>query len=171
MPARMRCRAEMDDRLPLFFYVKWKARSQLERDRDEVRRCLHVRLGHLPSGVMVGVGRLRLREVRQVARRERRSDRRHCEQDETQSQCPGKTGAMGGANHDACGVTRIPPSRPRASFSLELLVCNCKSVDFALSREHGSTGRFCPAPSCYRHFRRNHARAARSSSPSSSSSS
>jgi hypothetical protein len=84
MPTRMRCRAEMDDRLPLFVYVQWKGRSELERDRDELRRCLHVRLGHLPSRVMAGVDRLRLREVRQVARREGRSDRRHCEQDETQ---------------------------------------------------------------------------------------
>jgi hypothetical protein len=117
MPARMRCRAELDDRLPLFVCVKGKARSELERDRDEVRRRLHVRLGHLSSRVMAGVGRLRLREVCQVARREGCSDRRHGEQDETQGQCSRKTGAMGGANHDVGAVTRIPPSRGRPSFS------------------------------------------------------
>jgi hypothetical protein len=171
MPTRMRCRAGMDDRLALFVYVKGKARSKLERDRDEVRRRLHVRLSHLPSRVGAGVRRLRLREVRQVTRREGRGDWRHCEHDETQGQRPAKTGAMGGANHDAGGVTRIPPSRPRASFSLDTLVYRRKSVDSGLSPGHRSTGRFCPAPSCYRHFRRNDARAARSSSPSSPSSS
>jgi hypothetical protein len=170
MPTRMRCRAEMGDRLPLFVYVQWKGRSELERDRDEVRRCLHVRLGHLPSRVMAGVGRLRLREVRQVARREGRSDRRHSEQDETQGQRPGKTGAMGCANHDVGGITRISPARARASISLETLVCRRKSVSGS-SPGHRSAGRFCPAPSCSRHFRRNDARAARSSSPSSPSSS
>jgi hypothetical protein len=56
MPTRMRRRAEMHDRLPLFVYVKWKGRSKFERDRDEVRRCLHMRLGHLPPRVMAGVG-------------------------------------------------------------------------------------------------------------------
>ena len=70
-------RVEMDARLPLFVDVKWKARSQLERDRDEVRRCLHVGLGHLPSRMMAGVRRLRLCEVRQVPRRERRRHRRN----------------------------------------------------------------------------------------------
>ena len=85
--------------MPLFVYLKRKVRIKLERDGDEVRRCFHVRLGHLPSRVMAGVGRLRLREVRQVTRRERRRDRRDGEREKAERKTTCYAGAMCGSNH------------------------------------------------------------------------
>ena len=92
-----------------------QARSKFAGDRDQMRRDLQVRFGQLASRVVAGVRWLRLREVGQLARRERRGDRRHSEQDEAQGERPGKTGAMGGANHDV-GVVNKNPAIVRARF-------------------------------------------------------
>src|SRR5689334_14832734 len=103
VPARIRCGAGIADPFALFVYVKWKARSKFEGDGDEVRHCLHVCLGHLPSRMMAGVAgvrRLRLYEVRQVARRERRRDRRDGEHEQAKRKKTCCARAMCGSNHD-----------------------------------------------------------------------
>ena len=84
----------------------------------QMRRDLQVRFGHLPSRMMARVRWVRLPEIGQVTGRERRRDRRHCEQDEAQRQRSRQTRAVSGANHDVADVTRIRPSREQASFSL-----------------------------------------------------
>src|SRR5512133_2255112 len=117
MPPRIRCRARIADPFALFVYVKWRARSKFERDRDEVRRCLHVRLGHLPSRMVAGVCRLRLREVRQVARRERRRDRRHGEHDKAKRKETCYARAMCGSNHGTTSDNKNPASLGDAPFS------------------------------------------------------
>jgi hypothetical protein len=117
MPTRIRCRAWMADPFALFVYLKWKARSKFERNRDEVRRCLHVRLGHLPSRMVAGVRRLRLREVRQVARRERRRDRRHGEHDKAKRKETCYARAMCGSHHGTTSDNKNPASLGDASFS------------------------------------------------------
>lgn len=117
IPTCMRCGSERVDRLPLFVYVKRKVRIKLERDGDEVRRCLHVRLGHLPSGVMPGVGWLRLREVRQVTCREWRRDRRNGEREKAKDKKTCDTGAMCGSNHGTTRDNKNPASLEDASFS------------------------------------------------------
>lgn len=57
--------------------------------------------GHLPSRVVPGVGRMGLREVSQIARRERRGDGRERERQETAREDAGENRAMRHADHDA----------------------------------------------------------------------
>ena len=56
--------------------------------------------------MVAAVGRLRLREVRQIARRERRRDRRHGEHEEAKSKELGDAGAMCGSNHGTTSANK-----------------------------------------------------------------
>ena len=149
----MRWRVEMDPRLPLFVDVKWKARNQLERDRDEVRRCLHVRLGHLPSRMMAGVRRLRLYEVRQVTRRKRRRNRRNGEREKAKRKEASDAGAMCGAEHGPpCNKNSASPEG--GAIFVEKVFFTRKSVDVALFTRGDCFGRFCFTIASCRHSRR-----------------
>jgi hypothetical protein len=66
---------------------------------------------------MAGVRLVRVREIGEVARRERRSDRGHRQREEADRKKFRQALSMSGADHDAAAVTRIRPSAAAPSIS------------------------------------------------------
>jgi len=103
-----------------------------------------MRHGHLPSGVVAAaVGWVGLREVGQIAGRERSRDRRRRERQEAEREDASENRAMGAANHDggahnknaASSLARVEPvesgefakefwkaRRPRARLASDIFV-------------------------------------------------
>ena len=128
-----------------------KARSKLAGDCDQMRRDLQVRFGHLSSRVMTGVGRMRLREVRQITGRERRGDRRHREQQQRERQHSRQTRAMRGADHDDARRNKNPAIVPRCVIFVETSAFRRKFVDHRRLLACEWSRRFCHVRHCCRH--------------------
>jgi len=124
----VRGRTCVDDRALFIAGVYRRPWAQLEGDGDQVRRGLDARLRHLTPRVMPGVSRMRLREIGEIARRERRGDRRRREREEADRKKSRQARSVSGADHDAAALTRIRPSRGRAN-SVETRILARRSVD------------------------------------------
>lgn len=107
--------------------VRHKPWRQFDGDRDQMRRGLDMGFRQLTAWMMSGIGRMRLREIRQVARRERRRDGRHGEHEEAQRDKPGARRAVREADHGARWRNKNPasfdagrPFRGAAAFSAQI---------------------------------------------------
>jgi hypothetical protein len=97
--------------MPAIGHVDRQAWSRSEHHRDDVTCRSHMRHGHLPSGVVAAaVGRVGLREVGQIAGRERSRDRRRRERHEAEREDASENRAMGAANHDGGARNKNPAS-------------------------------------------------------------
>ena len=108
--------AAVDDRVASLVSVDGRRWTQVEGDGDQVRCDLDVRFGHLTPRVMAGVSLVRVREIGEVARRERRSDGGHRQREEADGKKFRQARSMSEADHDAAAVTRIRPLPAVASF-------------------------------------------------------
>jgi hypothetical protein len=106
----------------VFVHIKQGAGSQVEGDRDQLRRRLQVHFSHLAPGMVAGVCGLRLCEVRQLARRERRRDWRHGEREKAKRKETGYAGATCGSNHETTSDNKNPASLEDVSFSWRISI-------------------------------------------------